>query len=250
MKRFVKLFASCIVVKGVHRGFIYDLQRPLSSCAIPLDLCDVLDKHHNKSIEDIKNHYRHKYDETIEEYFQFLLSENFAYCFEKQELVRFPPINMDWISPSLVINKGVEIFNTCGIKLLLILLSKNLIEDILKAMVIFFRDGILRCKPDILLSVKRKVKAASCKGCNGFINIVKSLNNTRGALKLMDKLTGFVTLGIGNNKLTFRAVGNLHFGVFVNVTVGVTGNGNGLCPGGDKGGNALYNNGSAENGTV
>lgn len=104
MKRFVKLFASCVVVKGVHRGFIYDLQRPLSSCAIPLDLCDVLDKHHNKSIEDIKNHYRHKYDETIEEYFQFLLSENLAYCFEKQELVRFPPINMDWISPSLVTN--------------------------------------------------------------------------------------------------------------------------------------------------
>lgn len=100
----VKLFSSCIPVKGYQRSFIYDLQRPTESNAIPNDLYEILTNSQSKTIEEICAEYGHAYDDTIIGYFNFLLDNEFAYDFQKHEVDNFPPINMIWKSPSVVTN--------------------------------------------------------------------------------------------------------------------------------------------------
>ena len=104
MNGIVRLFSCCIPVKGYRRSFIYDLQRPKSSNAIPNDLYDILVSFPKKSVEEIKGYYHHQFDETIDSYFEFLLEREFAYVFEKEELVHFPAIENVWDSPSEVTN--------------------------------------------------------------------------------------------------------------------------------------------------
>ena len=64
--RYIKLFANCIPIKGFRRSFIYDLQRPTASNAIPNDLYDIIVKYHMQSVEEIKEIFKHKYDDIIE----------------------------------------------------------------------------------------------------------------------------------------------------------------------------------------
>ena len=57
------------------------------------------------------------------------------------------------------------------LKLLCIFTVKDLLENVLKGMVILFGNGILGGKPKILLGIKGIVKAASGKAFNGLVNI-------------------------------------------------------------------------------
>lgn len=102
--RYIKLFANCIQVRGFHRSFVYDLQRPAASNAIPNDLFDILAKYRMLSVEEIKEIFKHKYDDTIEEYFQFLLDREFAYDFSPDELEHFPEIDDIWDKSSTITN--------------------------------------------------------------------------------------------------------------------------------------------------
>jgi SPASM domain peptide maturase of grasp-with-spasm system len=100
----VKLFANCIPVKGYNQSFIYDLQRPKASNAIPNDLYEILTKHADKSLYEIKHHYGHVFDEEIDEYFKFLQDEGFAYNFQEKELPHFSALENIWDSPSKITN--------------------------------------------------------------------------------------------------------------------------------------------------
>lgn len=78
-----------------------------------------------------------------------------------------------------VIDQCVEICDAGTFELLRILAVKNLLENILEGVVVFFGDGILGGKPQILLCVKCIVKAASRKALDGIAEIVLSLHHAR-----------------------------------------------------------------------
>lgn len=107
--RYIKLFANCIPIKGFRRSFIYDLQRPTASNAIPNDLYEIIVKYHMQSVEEIKEIFIHKYDDTIEEYFQFLLDREFAYEFDPEELELFPEIDDAWNKSSTITNAILQV---------------------------------------------------------------------------------------------------------------------------------------------
>jgi SPASM domain peptide maturase of grasp-with-spasm system len=111
MKQYVKCFANCIPVKGYKQSFIYDLQRPASSNAIPNDLYEILTNHPAKSVHEIKQIYLNEHDETIDEYFQFLLDEEFAFIFQEIEQDLFPPIDLTWKTPSEISNAIIVLKN-------------------------------------------------------------------------------------------------------------------------------------------
>ena len=74
----IKLFATCISVKGVNRAIICDLQRN-TYVFIPDDLHDILLLHDGKKIFDINKYYNNQYDEILDEYFEFLLKNELFY---------------------------------------------------------------------------------------------------------------------------------------------------------------------------
>jgi len=69
---YFKLFADCLPVRGVVRSVIYDIGRG-NFKLIPNELYEILTEHSNKTVDEIKRFYDNKYDETIEEYFTFLI---------------------------------------------------------------------------------------------------------------------------------------------------------------------------------
>ena len=66
----------------------------------------------------------------------------------------------------------------------------------------------------------------------------------------MNQLTGLPAVLAGDHQLRLTIGTHLHFRVFVNVAVSVTGDGDRLLPGGNKGGDALYYNRRAEYGAI
>jgi SPASM domain peptide maturase of grasp-with-spasm system len=109
MKQYIKLFANCIPVKGYKQSFIYDLQRPKTSNAIPNDLFEILTEHSDKRLEEIKEYYAHQFDNAIDEYFSFLIEEGFAYCFDERELLFFPSLENIWKTSSIITNAIIYI---------------------------------------------------------------------------------------------------------------------------------------------
>lgn len=96
-----KLFSNCIPVKGAKRSTICDLQRN-DVRIIPNDLADILLQHDGKSISEIKKIYANKYDSIIDEYFEFLLENEFIFFTSSPSL--FPKIKLKWDDPSIINN--------------------------------------------------------------------------------------------------------------------------------------------------
>lgn len=105
-KEVVLLYANCIPVKGAKKSIICDLQRQ-NYVQIPNDLYNILNEHKGKSIQEIKDFYENKYDETIENYFQVLLSNEFAFLTDTPEL--FPALSTEWKEPFVVTNAIIDI---------------------------------------------------------------------------------------------------------------------------------------------
>ena len=96
-----KLFANCIAVKGANRSTICDLQRNEVKL-IPNDLCLILKKYQGKTINAVKEIYRNEFDSTIEEYFNFLLKNEFIFFTDTPEI--FPALSPEWNDPSSINN--------------------------------------------------------------------------------------------------------------------------------------------------
>ncbi len=62
-----------------------------------------------------------------------------------------------------IINQGIKISNAYFFKFLFILFFIDLLKNIFKCMIVFFRNSIFCCKPEILFCIYSKIKAASCK---------------------------------------------------------------------------------------
>ena len=102
----IKLFSTCILVKGIKRSTICDLQRN-SYTFIPNDLYEVIKNHDGKTIEEIKKNYDFKYDEILDDYFNFLLKKEFIFLTNYPEL--FPKMSLDWFEPFEINNAIVDV---------------------------------------------------------------------------------------------------------------------------------------------
>lgn len=103
-----KLFACCIPVKGHTRSIICDLQR-IEYDFIPNALYEILTKHENQSIDQIKNQYDSEHWETIDEYFQFLINKEYVFECAETDVEKFPPIQLNWQSPSRITNVIIDL---------------------------------------------------------------------------------------------------------------------------------------------
>lgn len=102
------LFACCVAVQGASRSTICDLQRNTFEL-IPNGLYDILQGCKTLSIKEIKEQYGNEYDETIDEYFDFLVEKEFGFWCEKDELVLFPDLDLFWDEPAKITNAIIDI---------------------------------------------------------------------------------------------------------------------------------------------
>lgn len=95
------LFADCIPVKGINRSIICDTKNN-NFYFIPNGLYDILETYNGKTIEVIKNDFKHQYDEIIDDYFEFLIDNKLIFFNSNPGL--FPKMATNWNSPSLITN--------------------------------------------------------------------------------------------------------------------------------------------------
>ncbi|SHJ47840.1 grasp-with-spasm system SPASM domain peptide maturase [Aquimarina spongiae] len=100
------LISNCIPVKGAKRSAICDLTRS-EIRLIPNDLYDILDLHEGKRVGEIKESYQNKHDAIIDEYFDFLVREEFILFTETPEL--FPKMDLQYHEPSDITNAILDI---------------------------------------------------------------------------------------------------------------------------------------------
>ncbi len=100
-----KLFATCVPVKGASRSTICDIQRGKIEF-IPNSLYDMLNKFDGKSKKQVIDSYGAEHQGIIEEYFDFLITNEFGFWCAQPEL--FPPLNIDVEIPSKIVNGIVD----------------------------------------------------------------------------------------------------------------------------------------------
>ena len=112
-------------------------------------------------------------------------------------------------------------------------------------MVIDFGNGILGGKPQVFLLLQREIEAGVGKVFDGGIGVVHTLQDA-GTLEIHNGPAGLVAFCIGKEK--FGPAGSRYpdLGVLVNVTIGMTGDGDGFLPGGDQRMDALHHDGFPE----
>lgn len=101
------LYSNCIPVKGFSGSIICDLQRNHYDY-IPNDLYDLLKKHNGKStITNIKNKFKNKYDDVIQEYFEFLIEKEYIFFTNKIDF--FPEMSSDFKYPFNISNAIIDV---------------------------------------------------------------------------------------------------------------------------------------------
>lgn len=101
----IKVFTSCIPVKGANRSIICDLQRT-NFKLIPNDLFEIIELCNGKTLIEIKSIYKNKFDAIIEEYFEFLFANEYVFFTDNPEL--FPQMSMDWFEPFGINNAIID----------------------------------------------------------------------------------------------------------------------------------------------
>lgn len=101
----VILFSDCIPVKGAKRSLLCDMQNN-KFYYIPNSLVEILEAYRGKSLDYIKAQFEPNNHTIIDEYFQFLESNNLIFFTSRPEL--FPLMSLEWKSPSLITNLIVD----------------------------------------------------------------------------------------------------------------------------------------------
>ncbi len=101
-----KLFACCIPVKGSRRSTICDVQRSEYQF-IPNILYEILTELKDKSISSIKAHYNNEHDNIIDEYFSFLLNNEYGFLCDNPD--SFPDIDLTWKVPATITNVLIDV---------------------------------------------------------------------------------------------------------------------------------------------
>jgi SPASM domain peptide maturase of grasp-with-spasm system len=111
------MFSCCIPVKGASRSIICDLQRN-SFEFIPNDLYKIICLFSKMNISSIKEKYNNKFDDTIDEYIEFLLENEFGFYCSKDELALFPDLNLEWDYPAQITNAIIDLNKSSSYSLL------------------------------------------------------------------------------------------------------------------------------------
>ena len=111
--KFIHLFQNCIPVKGHKRSVIYDLQK-LEYHLIPNALFEIIIESKNKPILQLKERYGPEHELIINEYIDFLLSNQLAILLDKEQLDKFPPVSLDWFYPGAISNAVLDLGDWCN----------------------------------------------------------------------------------------------------------------------------------------
>lgn len=101
----IKLFASCIPVKGAKRSIIYDLQR-MDYDFIPNSLYEFLKAYDGKSLTEVKELYSDEENLIIDEYISFLVNKDYIFLTDQPE--SYPDLNLDWDAPRIITNSIID----------------------------------------------------------------------------------------------------------------------------------------------
>jgi SPASM domain peptide maturase of grasp-with-spasm system len=104
-KNILLLFSNCILVKGVNRATICDLQKD-QVYFIPLGLYEILTKHKGKKLELIKEIYNFQFDDIIDKYVDFLITNELAFFCSNPK--NFPSLKKEWKFPGELSNAIIE----------------------------------------------------------------------------------------------------------------------------------------------
>lgn len=101
-------FTNCKVVKGAKRSIVCDLQRG-DFDFIPNGLATILIQHKGKSLKEIKALFDESSSQTIDEYFEFLISKEFGFWGDDEDRGLFPDIDMTWEFPGTITNSIIDV---------------------------------------------------------------------------------------------------------------------------------------------
>ncbi len=104
-KKYFKLFANCIPVKGASRSIICDLQRR-DYQLIPNSLFELLKSFPQFSLNELIEAYGESERETLEEYISFLEEHEFGTWLNDHSA--FQPLDLTWFHPSQIISSIVD----------------------------------------------------------------------------------------------------------------------------------------------
>jgi len=105
-----KLFSCCIAVKGFKRSVIYDLQRN-SFETIPNTMYYFIIDNRDNTYNKVMTEYNKKFHKIIDEYYDWLIKNEYGFWCEKEFLANFTEINMQWHSPHQITNSIIDIDN-------------------------------------------------------------------------------------------------------------------------------------------
>ena len=101
-KEVIKLYTNCIAVKGATQSIICDLNRNTFD-VITNDLYQILLQFDGKkSIEEIKTYYKNKYDQIINEYFEFLSEKEYIFLTDRPKW--YPKMSLEYHYPFEISN--------------------------------------------------------------------------------------------------------------------------------------------------
>lgn len=103
---YVKLYASCIPVKGAKRSTICDLEKGQID-VIPNDLFEIIQELENKSIDKLLEEYGVENKEVLQSYINFLIQKDYAFKTATPEL--FPPLETNYERPELITNAIIDV---------------------------------------------------------------------------------------------------------------------------------------------
>ena len=148
-----------------------------------------------------------------------------------------------------IIDERVEILDARLRERRSVFAVKDLLENVLEAVVVRFGDGVLRGEPDVLPRIKRIVETAARKTCDGRIKVMHALSNA-GAAELMNERAGLPAVRRRVDKLHLARTGNEQLRILVDIAVRMTRQRDGLLPVAHARLNALAGDGRAEHRSV
>ena len=148
-----------------------------------------------------------------------------------------------------IVDERVEVLDPGFLEARGVLGVVDILEDVLEAVIVLFRDGVLRGEPDVLLDVEGVLEAAAGEALDGRVEVVHALGDA-GAVELLHQLARLGAVCGGVHELHRAGTGNAQLRVLVHVAVGVTRDGDGLDPVAHARLDARDGDGRAEHGAV
>jgi SPASM domain peptide maturase of grasp-with-spasm system len=156
--KYFKMHSSCLPVKGINQGCIYDLRRG-SLYKVPNDILDILENYSNKKIEVLFDDYKEQI-EIIKKYFDFFIENEVI--FFTDVLKNFPEIKKTFRKPFLLDMVFLEIDNYDSKKREFF--EKELISEIgCKELILIFKEKNATELRGILTELdKSKIQSTIC----------------------------------------------------------------------------------------